>query len=458
MVTLLHRYQYRGGAKRLMGCKDGEVLLSGPAGTGKSRACLEKVNRICLKYPGARALIVRKTLVSLTNSGLVTWQKHVIPEGEVAGIVRWFGGSRREPAAYRYSNGSEVVVGGLDDPTKIMSTEYDIVFVQEAIELTLTDWESIVSRLRNGVVPYQQVIADTNPSMPTHWLKQRCDAGITTLIESRHEDNPLYFDAIETTGFNSEQKSYIYNPTKLGTDYISRLDKLTGVRYQRLRKGLWTSAEGVIYDNFDPTIHVLDRFVIPSDWKRIWTVDFGFTNPFVWQDWAIDPDGRIYLDKEIYHTSRLVSDHAKAILNAVTKSGVWTEAKPSHIICDHDAEGRATLEKELKMSTVAAKKEVSNGIQAVQQRLTVAADGKPRLYFLRGSLTQVDTSLRDVHKPLNTVDEITGYVWDPVGKTPKEAPLKENDHGMDAMRYAVAHLDMRSRNQVRVFDGAGRRW
>ena len=41
--------------------------------------------------------------------------------------------------AYHYPNGSEVVVGGLDKPSKVMSTEYDLVYVQEAIELFEND-------------------------------------------------------------------------------------------------------------------------------------------------------------------------------------------------------------------------------------------------------------------------------------------------------------------------------
>jgi phage terminase large subunit len=76
------------------------------------------------------------------------------------------GASRRMRQAYHYPNGSEVVLGGLDKPSKVMSTEYDGIYVQEAIELYENDWESLTTRLRNGVVPFQQLIADTNPDAP----------------------------------------------------------------------------------------------------------------------------------------------------------------------------------------------------------------------------------------------------------------------------------------------------
>ena len=44
-----------------------------------------------------------------------------------------------------------------------MSTECDMISRQEATELELADWLALTTRLRNGVMPYQQLIADCNP-------------------------------------------------------------------------------------------------------------------------------------------------------------------------------------------------------------------------------------------------------------------------------------------------------
>jgi phage terminase large subunit len=169
--VLVRTYEPHGAALEVFNRRDDEVLLSGPAGTGKSRACLEKIHAMCLLTPNLRALAVRKTGKSLASTGLVTFREHVAPESIAAGHVKWFGGSQQEPAAYRYANGSRLVVGGMDDPTKIMSSEYDVAYVQEATELTAADWEAITTRLRNGRISFQQLIADCNPSVPTHWLK-----------------------------------------------------------------------------------------------------------------------------------------------------------------------------------------------------------------------------------------------------------------------------------------------
>jgi len=432
---LVHRYAPRGACKAVLLDKSGELLISGPAGTGKSRACLEKLNLCALKYPGMRGLIVRKTAVSMTNTTLVTWREKVVSEGLDTGLLKWFGGSQQEAAGYMYQNGSVINVGGMDNPTKIMSSEYDMVYVQEAIELNENDWESITIRLRNGVMPYQQLLADTNPDRAEHWLNQRSMNGQTKMLASIHEDNPLYVDG------NGEY-------TQAGIDYIvGKLDKLTGVRKLRLRDGKWVSAEGTVYETYQSTVHLIDRFDIPASWRRWWSVDFGFTNPFVLQCWAEDPDGRLFLYRELYRTGRLVEDHARDILGIVQPNGPgtdWIEPKPQAIICDHDAEDRATLERHLKTTTSAAIKTVSDGIQCVQARLRVIEDGRARIYFLRDSVVRKDRTLTDKAKPASTVDEIVGYIWDTKeGKKPKESPVKEDDHGMDAMRYAVAYQDLR---------------
>lgn len=435
---LRHVYGPKGAAVELFNSRAPELLISGPAGTGKSRAALEKLHMMMLLNPGARGLIVRKTLVSLTSTGLVTWREHVVPEALRTGEVVWYGGSMSEPAAYQYRNGSTVVVGGMDKSTKIMSSEYDVIFVQEATELTENDWEALTTRLRNGRIRFQQLIADCNPSTPTHWLKVRANAGRTLMLESRHEDNPVLFD---DTGAATDQ----------GRDYMAKLDALSGVRYLRLRRGIWAAAEGLVYEEWDPAVHLIERFKIPEEWTRYWSIDFGYTNPFVCQWWAEDPDGRLYLYRELYRTQRLVADHAKDILwNVTRRDGSWREPHPRAIICDHDAEGRATLERELGLGTTAAHKSVTDGIQAVQRRIRVAEDGKPRIFVFRDAAVERDQALADAGKPTCTSEEIVGYIWDNAeGKPPKEVPLKQDDHGADAMRYIVAKMDLKGVTRVR---------
>ena len=408
-------YTPYGECRNLYETEAEEVLISGPAGTGKSRACLEKIHYLMQKHDGARALIIRKTRASLTESALQTYEHWVLGSGHP--IIA--GGARRQfRKSYIYPNGSEIIVGGLDNPTRIMSTEYDIIFVQEAIELIEDEYESLTTRLRNNVVPFQSLIGDTNPGAPAHWIKQRCNQGITELLESRHEDNPRLYDH-ETKEWTDE-----------GINYIARLDRLTGARKQRLRFGKWVQAEGMIFEGYDTALHFKPAdFVIPDDWRRFRVVDFGFTNPFVCQWWAVDHDDRMYMYREIYHTQRTVKKHSEKINEF---------EKLKNTVCDHDAEDRATLV-ENGIPNIAARKAVSVGIEKVQERLVVAEDEKPRIYFVRDCVVEIDQSLIDAKKPWCTVQEFTDYVWS--NKKTKEEPVKENDHGMDGVRYAVMNVD-----------------
>ncbi|MFG0247647.1 MAG: phage terminase large subunit [Phycisphaeraceae bacterium JB051] len=408
-------YRPHGAARDLLYNKSAEVLMEGPAGTGKTRALLEKANLCAIKYPGMRALLVRKTRESMTESALVTFEQKVLPND-------WpmlTGPSRRQRQSYRYPNGSVLVIAGMDRASRIMSTEYDMIFAFEARELSEDDWESLLTRLRNGVMPYQQAIADTNPDAPTHWLNQRAFRGQMSRLRSRHDDNPHVTDA-----------------------YKDRLEQLTGVRRDRLYKGIWSGQEGAVYDLWDPAVHVIEQHKIPEHYRRIRSIDFGYTNPFVCQWWAIDPDGRMMLYRELYQSHGLVEDHAQTILK-------HSEGEPYEAtITDHDAEGRATLER-YGISTTLAKKSLCSGIQAVTARLKKAADGKPRLMLMQDCLIHVDPRLSEQQKPTSTCQEFAGYVWQR-GSDISETPVMVNDHGMDAMRYAVVYLDGLAENTLDV--------
>lgn len=450
MTDVVVRYRPKGAARELLECRRPEVCASGPAGTGKTMAMLFKIHLACLKVPGVRALLVRQTHASLTGTTLVTFEQQVAVHTLANGTMRWFGGSAREPAAYRYVNGSTILVGGLDRPEKFLSSEFDLVAIDEATEIDETAYETLISRLRGKALTNKQMLLATNPDAPQHWLKVRSDRGAMTMLHSRHEDNPLLYDDDGAL-------------TEFGASYMSKLDALTGVRYERLRKGRWCAAEGVIYEEFDPGQHVVDWFMPPDDWMRFWVIDFGYTNPFVWQSWAEDHDGRLWLYREVYMTRKTVDQHAIDIMNAVStlerpregayahEGRVWHDRKPHAVIGDHDAEGRAVLERELDMPVRAADKAVIDGIQAVQGRLRPAGDGRPRLHLMRDALVRRDPELMDAKFPTCTIEEFPSYVWDTSGtKGIKELPLKMHDHGMDCVRYLCQDRDPMTRPRVRM--------
>jgi len=413
-------YEFRGANLAIQTDDSPEVMLSGPAGTGKSLANLFKINRLAWEYPGARILIVRKVRADVAFTALTTYEQHIMSEDNpIVSNVR-----REYRRVYHYPNGSTIVIGGLDRTTAVMSSEYDIIYVQEAVEVDESHWESLSTRLRNGVIPKPQLLGDTNPDAPDHWILQRRDRGDLKLYPTLHQENPALHDGESWT---PEGERYV----------LGILERLTGVRKDRLLKGLWVLAEGAIYDNWSQKHHIRDD-IKPGKGTRFISIDFGYTNPFVALWFEVDADGRLICYRELYMTKRLVRDHAKTI-NAWNEKDKSAGTPVQYMVGDHDAEGRATLERDTGLNFRPAKKGVQEGIQAVLDRLTVEGDGLPRLMFLAETLVEIDPELVDQARPWKTTQEFPTYVWN--DRKTKEEPIKENDHGLDAVRYAVMEYD-----------------
>jgi PBSX family phage terminase large subunit len=405
--------------------KSSVMLLTGSAGGGKSRLAAEKVHGYCKKYPGSTWLMLRKAR-EWTGRSIVPFFAQTVVGNDPA--VRF---SKSEGAFY-YTNGSMVYSGGMMDDKQRESVRsiggaggLDGAWFEEANAFTRQDFEEIIGRVRHTAADWQQIILTTNPDSGIHWIyKDLIQNGGAACYYSSAEDNPNNSPA-----------------------YRAALEKLTGVMRSRLVLGQWVQAEGAVYDEFDPAIHVIEREQCPEFVRRIRAIDFGYTNPFVCQWWGIDGDERMYLYREIYKTRQLVEDLAPRIIRL--SEGENIEAT----VADHDAEDRATLERH-GVHTLPAKKDVTVGIQVVQARLKVQPDGKPRLFVVRGALVEIDPLLEDAKKPTCTLDEFPAYSWPKAqdGKAIKEAPVKIDDHGMDDARYASMYFENPSVAVIRMGD------
>ena len=415
-------YQAFGAAREFWRYKGPECILAGPYETGKTLAALHKLNALMVKYPGARGLMVRKTYKSLISSAVVTFEHKVLayPPSDTRCKLTKYGGEK--PEWYDYPNGSRITLGGMDNPDKFLSAEYDFIYINQAEELALDDYEKLTGRAtgRAGNAPYAQIFGDCNPANPMHWILQRPRLRV---FESRHIDNPTLYS--QSTGEITAQ----------GVKTMAALDALTGVRYKRGRLGLWVAAEGQVYE-YDPAIHLVEPFEVPKLWRRFRSIDMGYRNPFVCQWWALNDDNQLFLYRELYMTERTVKVHAEQIKRY--SQGETYEAT----ISDHDASDRATLE-ENGIKTIAAQKDVQVGIEKVQERLKVRNDGKPSLYIVRDALIERDETRRAVFRSTSTEEEFAGYIYPEAkqGKSEEEKPVKVDDHGMDALRYMVMYLD-----------------
>jgi phage terminase large subunit len=381
----------------------------------------------------------------MTQSGLVTLEEKVLGRDHV--VLTRNPIKRRVRQSYEFPNGSELVICGLDDAGKVLSTDFDFVYVQEITEEGTDEgtYETLTGRLRNAKMPYTQIMSDCNPTAPSHWVYQRFLRGQLRKYDSVHQENPFLWDR-ERNCWTPEGDRYV-NIT---------LKSMTGVRNARFYRGVWEAAEGAVYGfSSRLTTDTPPGHVLPPDWsphpgwRSIWSIDWGLGNPTSLQVWRVDPEGRMYLVREVYKPRQLADDLGDYVRVRWLETG--KEPRPHTVICDvspqrgkeKDAEDAKLLfQKTSGLSLrIADKIERKRGIRDLQSRFDDAEDGRPRIFFKKDALDHPpDQTLLDSGKPTSTISEIPAYVYDDKLKDSDE-PIDYNDHACDNMRYASKYVD-----------------
>jgi len=385
------------------------IVFDGGARSTKTTLICAWLSVEAARYPGAPILIARKYRDHAKDSLYNDTLRRLL-----RGRREWR--FRDGDLEIHHRNGSFIRVEGLDDASrtdKVLGTEYAHVFLNEATQLSWPSVQTVLTRLAHRAVPVRKLILDCNPKNQRHWLYK---AGILHVDPDTGEPLP---DAATWR----RQNWTPYDNPHLPPDALATLEALSGVQRRRMLNGEWCEADGAVYDEWDEDVHVW-RGPLPAgaaSWRKVRGVDFGYTNPFVCLWGLVDPDGRLWIVRERYARQVIVSAHAVAIKAADPGPFGWT-------VADHDAEDRATLHS-AGILTLPARKDVERGIQAVKRRLAVQPDDRPRLYVCEGCT--------------ETLGEFYDYAWEPAkdGRNAKEAPAKDRDHAMDALRYMVMQLD-----------------
>ncbi len=469
-MVIDRRYIARGGAAHFFKAEEKELLCESGAMTGKSLSLLRKADYTAWKHPGCRQFFARDTRKSLNESVLVEWETNVLWPGHPA----FTGTATKEHRdSYTYPNGSVIVLTGLDNPDRVMSTQYDRGYVFEATEITLDDWEKLLSRMRNGKTPYHQLVADCNPGSEFHWLNQRFpkegdpnpvaitddEGNVVSMrrrIFYRHTDNPRLFDpkavvnGVAETGW-----------TKFGREYLAgTLGSMTGARRERLLFHKWVSEEGQIWPEFDAATHLIAPADVPECKAFVASKDFGYNAPGCLQVWGVDADNRAYRVAEIYQRG-LSLDGWAAGAEFLWKRykfdrGVADSAEPRSIDFLNDKIGAWRGRKLERVFATADKGRGKQfGIDHVRDCLRPDTSGRPLIRFVRGALWHVvksesgwdvlpgpDPEFARESRPACTEQEIPSYVYLKAedGKPIKELPdpARPNE-GCDATEYFAVY-------------------
>jgi len=390
------------------------ILLAGAAGGGKSRVAAEKIHGYLQKYPGATALVVRKTFASMKNSTLLFLQNEVI--GLQAGVKH-----NKSDHRFEYPNGSVLAYGGMYTEQQRESIRgvgsaggLDIVWMEEATQFDESDYDELLFRLRGRAAPWRQIILSTNPDGPLHWINLRLILGRgATLYESRFDDN-------------------FYNPT----DYRETMEQSTGVERKRLFEGQWAKGGQLTYDMWrdgGPESHVTENAdYIAGVGSVYWGVDDGYVGEIDERSGMFKAGShpRVFLLSQmrsgklnIFAESYRIEAKAARQIAGVVEMGY---PDPEFVVVDRSA---AALKGELHVGewgdlswqfyTRNSPPRVDESVKVVREWLSSDKNGftrvavHPRCTFLRG--------------------EMSSYTWDPV----KDKPVKEFDHGPDCLRSLV---------------------
>lgn len=434
-----------------------KISLEGPAGTGKTFFEGVLIEDLHQRYPRLRSVVIRKTRVSLTDSWMQVFEDDVLQADHPAIARRISRANRQEyrwTATVKTEGGGVTRLAGMDHPTRLFSTQYDIIIVVEAIEFTHDEYQSLFRALRNTGAPFKAVILDTNPGNVNHWLNREPDREGSGLrrVRTKHRHNPAYVNP-RTGKF-----------TQRGRQYMEILDGYTGVMRRRMRDGEWCSAEGAIYPQFDATVggpYVFDPgepdpehgkpFGVncPDYEYFIAGIDFGHLDATCLQVWGVTADrdsdmlaewygAKIGLDLmakwvqaafDEFKFVRCVGDHRPELIEFLNQKFGWREGKDGH---------------NLVMPAQKGKGSVVAGLELVSDLMGDPEGGKrSRIRFSsRARRYTCPIHTRD-NLPIGVVEEIPGYVWaeQKEGRPARNEPDPGCvDHGCDAARYVQTEI------------------
>lgn len=268
-------------------------------------------------------------------------------------------------------------------------------YINEASLATHDVFQEILQRCS---VEGARIICDTNPDIPTHWLKT---------------------DYIDNHDPKARIKSFTFtidDNTFLSKDYVESIKAATprGMFYDRGILGQWVTGDGIVYQDFNKDTMVIPKNRVPDGLDYYVGVDWGYEHPNPIILLGDDKDGNTYVLKDYTQKHKFINYWVKVAQNLQTRFGrnlifYADSARPDNVN-EFQSNG---------LNCINANKNVLPGIECVARKMR------------EGKFYVVDTASSGL------LDEIYQYAWDESTGLPlKENDVRHNDR-LDAIRYAI---------------------
>lgn len=272
--------------------KHRHVAFGGARGGGKSWAVRTKAKLLALKKPGIKILIVRESYPELTRN-------HInVLRPELRGIARY----NDKDKILRFGNGSTIsfVYCSRDaDLDNLQGAEFDVVFIDEATQLTEYQLRAIAA-VNRGVNNYPKRLYYTcNPGGQGHAYIKRL------FIDRNYNQNETPEDYSFIQSLVQDNKALM----QADPDYIRHLEALPSKLRDAWLFGKWDVFSGQVFTEWtdDPAhyedrlnTHVIKPFQTPGHYRVIRAFDWGYAKPFAVLWFCVDEERRYYLVRELY--------------------------------------------------------------------------------------------------------------------------------------------------------------
>lgn len=291
-------------------------------------------------------------------------------------------------------NGSLIILRGWESIETLRGQKYDLIVLDE------------VAMMRNFWLNWQEVIRPT-----------LTDTKGEALFISTPKGFNHFYDLYNLENKDPDFKSFHYttydNPHIPREEVDKAKEQITEDRFAQEYLADFRKTEGLVYKEFNRDRHTFERMPELQFVKTFGGHDFGFTNPCASITIKKDRQARYWVTDEFYKTG--LTDAQQADYVAALK---WDECYP-------DPESPSGIE-ELKRRgvnvrmVVKNKDSIKNGISVVRELL--------------------NTNRIRIHKSCqNLIWEFETYSYPDKRSdhNEDENPIKENDHALDALRYAL---------------------